>query len=202
MRELRWMMVLSTLAACHGRPDREDPIECSKLSDQPDACPGGTDDEGNLPVPNNCNTLTHVFSASSTGYVERAFDGFGEYEYRSDAGQITTIYLTVCPEGRPPATLAMSYFGVARLEQGDYNISRTAPIDGGFTFAYSDPSRSGELTCNDDPHGTVIIDSIDYEQASGSFEVDTRCMDDSLVGRIPRDASFSGTFSANNIGVE
>lgn len=197
-----WMLVLSVAGACHGRPDRVDPLECSRLPDQPDACPGGTDDAGNLPVPNNCETLTHEFQASATGYVAEELSGFGEYEYRSDAGDITSIYLTVCPIGAVPRTLALSFFGVARLEPGNHDVSRLAPIDGGFTFSYTDPRGGAQRTCNDSPVGYVQIDAIDFEQVTGSFEVDTRCMDEDLVGRIPQDVTFSGTFAANNIGVE
>lgn len=202
MRALPWMMVLLAVGACHGRPDRVDPIECSQLPDQPEACPGGTDDEGTLPTPNNCETLTHEFTASAVGYVTEELGGFGEYEYRSDAGQITSVYLTVCPEGGTPRTIAMSYFGVARLEPGDHEVSRAAPLAGGFTFSYTDPRGGKQLGCNDKPTGTVTIDAIDFEQVSGSFEVTARCVDNDLIGRIPQDTMFSGTFSANNVGVE
>lgn len=194
---------LALLGACSGgRPERVDPTVCGALTEQPDACPSAGADTAGPPIPNNCDTLSHPFEVVAEGYVAETITGFGVYEYESGGNQVTSIYLSSCPGGASTRLFSLQYYGVDRLTANSYAVDQKAEEEGGFDFVFTDPRGGNPFSCGDIPRGTVTIDSIDLEQLSGSFEVDARCISEALIGRIPRDVRFTGTFSANNVGFE
>lgn len=188
---VRRLLLLGLLGACTARPDRPDPAEF----------PGADDDGVEPPVPNNCTTLVEAFDVAGSGYVERSVSGFGLYEYRSAPNRQTSIYLRACAEGVPSElAIALHYYGVARIEPGDYAFTRLAEEDGGFLFAFTDDA--GDLNCSEQPTGVVTITDATFDRLEGELRVNVLCTDSSLLGRIPRESTFTGTFAATNIGPE
>lgn len=196
-------LVAALSAACGGdRPDRVDPVACVDLDAQPEACPSAASDTTEPPVPNDCTTLTEPFSATTTGYVATELAGFGTYEYKKAAGDLTSIYLNSCPDGPSAPLVALQYYGVDRLVAGTFEVDQRAAVNGGFVFNFTNPNGGDPVTCNDKPTGTVTVDSIDFERMVGSFDITVRCISDELIGRIPQETVFVGTFEARNVGYE
>lgn len=179
-------------AGCQARPDRVDPNDY-------EAARGET---GLAPIPNNCNTLQYTFEAEADGYVNGQVSGFATYEYRSILDQITSIYLNVCGDPTDIRAITLSFFGVTRVEEGEHPVSRTAVEEGGFLFGVSDANPDRPVNCGDNPTGTVTIDDADFRQVSGSVDITSGCIDEEALDRVPRPTRFTGTFTANNIGVE
>lgn len=193
-----WLWVPIVLAgACVIGPDRPDP----------NLAPGAITDEDLVPIPNNCATLEYPFDATAAGWVEGELSGFAVYEYRSTNGGLTTVQLRMCDPEAETATeldqhISLLWLGLGRIEPGTYPVSHTYEEDGGFAFAYTDGRQASAIKCNDQATGEVTITDSDYSTATGSFEVDVRCIDAYLLDRIPRHTVFTGTFVANNVGQE
>jgi len=185
---MTWVWLL--LVGCSDRPPRPDPTEL----------PGRDDDELEVPIPNDCLTRVATFELGGTGYVEGEWEGIGLYEYRSPSKQ-TAFYLRECDgEAATGVAWAMHFYGVARIEPGSYPFDRLAEFNGGVTFAYTDEEAG--VTCTDQPTGTLNISKADFWTVKGDFSVTVGCMSDELLGRIPRETVFTGTFKARNVGVE
>lgn len=188
---VRWLGVLGGLSGCTARPDRVDPADY----------PGADDDGVEAPIPNNCATLVEAFDVVGTGFVERAASGYGVYEYRAAPDQQTSIYLRACDgELQTELAIAMHFYGVSRIQPGDYTFDRLAIENGGFIFAYTD--EASDVNCSELPSGTVSITTADFDRIEGVAQVDVRCVDEATLGKIPRESSFQLNFSASNIGVE
>lgn len=191
MNVLRWVGLLGLVGGCTARPDRVDPSDY----------PGADDDGVEAPIPNDCTTLVDPFAFVGTGFVELSGAGYGVYEYRAAPSQQTSIYLRAC-DGEVPVDLAiaMHFYGVSRIQPGDYTFDRLAYENGGFVFAYTD--EEADVNCSELPSGTVSITTADFDRIEGTAQVNVRCVDAATVGKIPRESNFQIEFSANNVGVE
>lgn len=178
-----------------------------------DAFPTAVDDTDLAARPNNCGQRSHPFDVQLTGYLpdnvllREELVGFADYEFESVPFNLTSIILRVCEDGdedQPSSvrTLALNFYGIARVDPGEYEVTRFAAEDGGFIAAYTDETEETVINCNDKPTGSVTIDESGFESISGSFDIDIRCINEQVLDRIPRDSNFSGTFSARNTGVE
>jgi hypothetical protein len=165
------------------------------------------------PAPNNCLTRAFPFDIELTGYLpdgvllREQLSGFAEYVYAGAPEHRTSVILRVCEDGddafpSSERVLALNYYGVARVDPGEWEVSRLAETDGGFVFAYTDQSNGTVVNCNDLPTGSVDVTESTFEAVSGTVNINARCVDEGLLERIPRDTTFTGTFRATNVGVQ
>lgn len=190
------LVVLSLLAACSARPDRVDPADY----------PAADAEDITVPTPNNCDTLAGTFQITASGWLETTYEGFATFEYRSSPNRQTTLYFTPCggdtdaTEDPEVVAMAINFFGAGRLEQGEHPFTRLADVDGGANFTYTE--SASDTNCVDQPAGTLEVTSSTFSRVKGSFDVTVGCLDPDLLGRIPRETTFRGSFEATNIGKE
>jgi hypothetical protein len=180
------------VCACSARPERVDPQEY----------PGANLDTDVVPIPTNCDTLTHTFGMTMDGYVADTLGGYGVYEYEAIPDRLTTIYLTACGPEETSQYLTLAFYGIDRVEPGEHPVNRFAFEDGGFVFAYTDTTGVSTVNCNELPKGTVTITESSFASVAGSFELEAQCADETNLDRRPGVTTFSGSFAARNVGRE
>lgn len=187
-------LVLSAclLTACSTRPERVDPLDYPSVVEDTDVAP----------IPNNCETLTHAFSAEVTGGIELTLSGYGLYEYEAVPNRQTTIYLSRCSDGVLTQFFTLAYFGIDRIEIGEHPINLFAEEDGGFRFAFTDTADEFPVSCAQQTTGTVTITEATFAAVGGEFEAVAECTTPDTLDRRPIEASFRGSFRARNIGRE
>lgn len=166
--------------------------------------PGAIIDTGYRAEVNDCDKVNFGFEASSTGYLTDGYSGFGTYEYVSFPEALTTVTLRGCDPGPSPEFITLTYFGVGRVDVGTYPVSMTANTDGeAFLFSFSNVAEGTLANCSELASGEVTIESSSADEVTGSFTVSVGCRDlANLVGSLPGETQFTGTFSTNNIGLE
>ncbi|MGC6514535.1 MAG: hypothetical protein ACON4N_08575 [Myxococcota bacterium] len=183
-----------TLTACTLPPERPNPGDF----------PGALFETGLVPIPNNCTTLQQEFSATASGYISGTNTGFATYEYQSatNDGPVTLVQMQACEPNVVPKYVAMHFFGVAQVQPGEHPVEPDARENGGFLFAFHNTGNERPIRCDDQPSGTVNITESGQAVLAGTFDVEVGCVDEAILDAIPRRVSFTGTFSANNIGIE
>jgi hypothetical protein len=184
--------MVGMVCACSARPERVDPQEY----------PGANLDTDVVPIPTNCDTLTHTFGMTMDGYVADTLGGYGVYEYEAIPDRLTTIYLTACGPEETSQYLTLAFYGIDRVEPGEHPVNRFAFEDGGFVFAYTDTTGVSTVNCNELPKGTVTITESSFASVAGSFELEAQCADETNLDRRPGVTTFSGSFAARNVGRE
>jgi hypothetical protein len=194
MQVMRWLSCsgLVLMIACSPRPERVDPFDF----------PGSSGDTGVVPIPNTCETRTHSFESTASGHFDLSLSGYAVYEYEAVPDRLTAIYLTACEPEVPTRFISLAFYGIDRVEVGEHAVDRFAEEEGGFLFSYTDTSSAAPAGCNQLPTGTVTVTDSGFGQIAGSFNVTTLCDDETTEGRRPGETVFTGTFAANNVGVE